>query len=113
MRAGVQQIFALDVDLRAAVRFAEALGVIERRGTAGVIGQQILQLGLKRGIEARFQIRLLQFFERRHQNFRDVAAAVGAEVTAGIGVRGWGLGVGDSNIESTVERGWINRRILS
>ncbi len=85
VRAGVQQVFALDVNLRAAVYFAEALGVIERRGTAGVIGKKILQLGLKRGIVARFQIRLLEFFERRHQDFGDVAAAVGAEVAAGVG----------------------------
>ena len=85
VRAGVQQVLALDVDLRAAVDFAQALGVIERRGPAGVVGEQILQLGLKRRIEARFQIRLLQFFERRHEDFGNVSAAVGTEVSAGVG----------------------------
>src|ERR1035438_6030752 len=41
-----------------------------RRGAAGVIPQQIAQFRLERRIAARFQIRLLQFFERRHQDFR-------------------------------------------
>ena len=87
VRAGVQQVLALDVDLRAAVHFAQALGVVERRRAAGVIGQQIFQLGLKRRIVPRFEIRLLQFFERRHQNFGNVAAAVGSEMSGGIGLR--------------------------
>ena len=96
VRAGVQQILALDVDLRAAMHFAQPLGVIERRGTAGVIGQQVLQLGLKRWIEPRLQIRLLQFFERRHQNFGNVAAPVRAEMASG--VWGWGLGLGTGDM---------------
>ncbi len=60
VRAGVQQVLALDVDLRAAVGFAQALGVIERRGAAGIIGEQIFQLGLKLRIVARFEIGLLE-----------------------------------------------------
>ncbi len=92
VRAGVQQVLALDVDLRAAVDFAEALGKVERRGPSGVIGEQILQLGLKSRIDARFQIRLLQFFERRHQDFGNISASVWAEMSTR--VRDWGLGVG-------------------
>ncbi len=88
VRAGVQQIFALDIDLRAAVFFAQPLGVIERRGASGVVGEQIFQFRLKRGIEPGFEIRLLELLERRHQNFGDVAAAVGSEVAAGVGT-GW------------------------
>jgi hypothetical protein len=50
---------------------------------------------LKRGIVARLEICLLQLLERRHQDFGDVAAAVGAEVASyigGLGAGGWWLG---------------------
>ena len=52
---------------------------VQRRGAAGVIPQQIAQFGLERRIAARLQVRLLQFFERRHQHFRHEQDAV-AEV---------------------------------
>ena len=47
VRAGVEQILALEINLRAAQCFAQALGVIERRGTAGVVDEEIRQLRLK------------------------------------------------------------------
>ena len=37
VRAGVQQVFALEVDARAAESLAQPLGEIQRRGTAGVV----------------------------------------------------------------------------
>ena len=87
MRAGVQQIFALDINFRAAELFGQALGVIERRGTAGEVFQQIGQLGLKRRIVARFEISLLQLFERSHQHFGYETSAVGSEVSGCIWLR--------------------------
>jgi hypothetical protein len=42
----------------------------------------------------RLEIGLLQLFERGHQDFGDVAAAVGAEMASyigGLGAGGWGL----------------------
>ena len=86
VRAGVQQVFALDVDLRAAQRLAQTAREIERRGTAGVVVQQIGQFGLKRRVGGSLAIGVLQFFERRHQDFRHEAAAVGAEVAGRIGL---------------------------
>ncbi len=68
--------------------------MIERRGPAGVVREQVLQLGLKRGIETSFEISLLELFEGRHEDFGDVAAAVGAEVASWVwelGAWGWGL----------------------
>ncbi len=50
VRAGVQQIFALQINLRAAQLFGQTLGEIQRRWTAGVVFQQIGELGLKRRI---------------------------------------------------------------
>ena len=82
VRAGVQQVFTLDINLCAARNFAQPLGVIERSRAPGVVREQILELGLKRGIETRFEIRLLQLLERRHQDFGNVATAVGAEVAS-------------------------------
>ncbi len=41
VRAGVQQVFALEPDARAAQFLAEPLGEIERRGTAGIVVQQV------------------------------------------------------------------------
>ena len=41
VRAGVEQVFALEVDVRAAQSLAEPPGEIERRGPAGVVLEQI------------------------------------------------------------------------
>ena len=50
--AGVIEVFALEIDLRPAAFVAQPLGVIQRRRPADVVGQQIVQLGLKRRIDA-------------------------------------------------------------
>ena len=47
MRAGVQQVLTLQVDLGAPEQRAHTFGVIERRGAASVIRQQILEFFLK------------------------------------------------------------------
>jgi len=57
VRAGVQQVFALEVDARAAQLFRKPPRKVERRGTARVIPQQVAQFSLERRIAARFQIR--------------------------------------------------------
>ena len=48
--AGVEQVFALEVDFCAAQVFSESLGEVQRRGPAGVIVQQVVQFGLEGGI---------------------------------------------------------------
>ena len=50
VRAGVEQVFALEVDARAAEMRSEARSKLQRRGAAGEIFQQIGEFGLKRGV---------------------------------------------------------------
>ena len=50
VRAGVQQIFALDVNSRAAQMLGEARRKLQRRGTSGKIVQQIIEFRLKRWV---------------------------------------------------------------
>ena len=87
VRAGVEQVFALEPDARAAQGLAQVFGEVERRGAAGVVVQQIGEFGLEGRVLARREIGGFEFFNRRHQDFGDVAPAVGSEVSAGIGLR--------------------------
>ena len=48
VRAGVQQIFALEIDARAAEVLGEARGKLQRRGAAGKILEQIVRVALER-----------------------------------------------------------------
>ena len=52
VRASVAEVFALQQNLRATRVFAEALGVIERRGTSAELGKQSAQLALKLRVTA-------------------------------------------------------------
>ena len=61
MRAGVQQIFAFEINARPAEFFGEAGSKLQRGWPAGEILQQILEAGLKRGIRLRGIISALQF----------------------------------------------------
>ena len=47
VRAGVVQLFALEIDLGAAEMFGQPLGEIERARPADIMGQQILQFGVE------------------------------------------------------------------
>ena len=86
VRAGVEQIFALEVDARAAELRSEASGELQRRGAAGEIFQQIVRIRLETAASAfRGFVGALEFEERHHQRFGNVAAAVGAEATGGGG----------------------------
>ena len=77
VRAGVQQVLALQVD---ALVGREALGARERRRAARVVRQQLVQLA--RGTPSSLAQRrpaARQLVERRDQRLGDVAPAVGAE----------------------------------
>jgi hypothetical protein len=78
--ACVQQVLALQVNACAAQLFGEPLGIVERCRTPRVIVKQIVQFRLERGILPRFQERILQFLQRRHQHFRNELSTVGAKV---------------------------------
>src|SRR5262249_48842760 len=88
VRAGMQQIFALEPDARSGERRAQVFGAVERGGTTRVIVQQAGELVLDPSVGTRFEIGVLQLLDRRHQNFGDVLAAVRPEVSAWIRLRG-------------------------
>ena len=78
VRAGVEQVLALQVDV-APDALGEPLGVVERRRPPDVVAQQPVEPLAKRGSRARLEPRLLELGERGHQRLGHVAAAVGAE----------------------------------
>ena len=84
VRAGVIQVFALDVDLRAADRFGEALRVVDRARAAHVVLELPRELLLELGILAVFRVRSRELVERLAQRLRDEDAAVRAEMPGGI-----------------------------
>jgi hypothetical protein len=85
VRAGVVQVFALEVDLRAADHLGPALRVIDRRRAADEVLQFAAVLVEELGIIAVAGVGFVQFAERVGQRFGDEAAAVGAEVAGGVG----------------------------
>lgn len=85
MRAGVVQVFALEVDLRPAEVLAQALGVIQRAGTADVVALEVGQLFE----EGRVALGLLVFggqrVDQRHQGFGDELTTEAAKQAASVG----------------------------
>ena len=80
VRAGVGQIFALEIDLRAAQMFGQPPGIGDRRGAAHKGALQIGQLRHKFLVAARLEIGLFQLVQRRHERFRHELAAIRAKV---------------------------------
>jgi hypothetical protein len=78
--AGVVQVLALEVDLRAAGFFREALAVVDRAGAPDVMLELIGELALELGVFAALRVRERELVERRAQRLRDEHAAVRAEV---------------------------------
>jgi hypothetical protein len=85
VRAGVREIFALEVDLRAAEASREIFGVVERRRAADVGLEQLRELGLERLVLLRLLECDGELVEGDHQRFGHEAAAVGAEVPHRVG----------------------------
>src|ERR1700755_162023 len=83
--AGVEEIFALEVDARATEMLCEPFGELKGRGAAYEIFEQILELRLEGGIGFGEVVGALEFEERDHEGFGNVAAAVGAEASGGLG----------------------------
>src|SRR6266550_5474880 len=79
MRAGVEQIFALQINAWSAEFFGEARSALQRCWAARKIFHKIVEASLKQGIRLRSFIRTFELKERHHQRFGNVAAAVGAE----------------------------------
>jgi len=85
VRTGVQEVLALQVDLCAAAVLRQPLGVIKRRGSAGVFLEMVPQLGLGRCVLLCSRISRGQLLQRGHQRFGHKHSAIGPEMPAGIG----------------------------
>ena len=88
VRAGVRQVFSLEVDPGAAEVLRQAAGEVERRRPAHIVAHEVGQLLFERWIGARRAVGGLEFSDGRHQRFGDVLAAVRAEATALVGASG-------------------------
>ena len=85
MSAGVVEILALEVDLRAAEIVCHMLREIQARGTAGIAVQQLGQLRVEFRIVLIVVVGLFQFDDCVHQRLRDILSAVYPEPSLGIG----------------------------
>ena len=81
VRAGVIELLALEIDLRAAAMLGQALGEIKRRRPADIVGQVAVHVLLERRIGLGLGVGLFQFQDQRHQRLGDKAAAIDAEMT--------------------------------
>src|SRR6185437_11184690 len=81
VRAGMQQIFALEVHARSAQLLRQSPSEKEWSWTSGVIPQKGIELLLKRDIVFRRFVCALQLVKRRHERFGNLAAAVRAEAS--------------------------------
>src|SRR5579863_3827682 len=85
MRAGVIELFALEIDFCSATMLGQPLGEIKRRRPADVMGQITAHLPLKLRIGLGLRVGFLQLENERHQRLGDEAAAVDAEMPALVG----------------------------
>src|SRR5690348_4258227 len=82
--ARVKQVFAFQINSRAAKLRRQPLAKLQRRWPAGEIVQQSIQLCLEAAVIPCFRVRALQLFQRSHQRFRYVTAAVSAVAAASV-----------------------------
>ncbi len=79
VRAGMQQVFALEINLRPAQLLRQPLAKIERRRPPGIILQQPGQLSLKRGVILGDVVLMLELKQRRHQRLGHIPSAINAK----------------------------------
>ena len=95
VRAGVVQLLALEIDLRAAEMLGQPLGEIERARAADVVREQAVELGVEGRVGLGLVVGLLQLEDQRHQRLGDEAAAEDAEMAALVGAVAEGIGLVD------------------
>jgi hypothetical protein len=98
--AGVIEVLALEVDFRAerggfafAAIFGQALGKIERRGAAHIVGEMEFHLAAEGGIGFGLRVGLLQLEDQRHQGLGHEPAPIDAEMPALVGTGAEGVGL--------------------
>ena len=89
--AGVQQVFALQINFCAAQLFGQSAREKQRRWPSCVCLQQFVEACLEARVFFRPFVLTFQFFERSHESFRDVATSPWAEA-AGLNNQGWAFG---------------------
>ena len=85
VRAGVVQVLALEIDLRAAEHLRPAPRVVDRARAADVMLQLMVEFGHERRVAATALVGIAQFIERVAQGLGDEDAAIRAKVPARVG----------------------------
>src|SRR6185312_12155823 len=96
VRAGVIEVFALEINLRSPEMLGEARGEIKRTFAAHIMGEQPVQFLMEGRVLLRRLIGLFQVEQERHQGLGDKAAAEGAEMTLRVRPAAQGVGQGTS-----------------
>ena len=81
MRAGVKEVFALEIYLCAAQLIGKAFGEIERGGAAAIVVEHAVEFSVEDGVGVGERVGVLELFEGGHEVLGDVAAPVGTEAS--------------------------------
>ena len=79
--AGVIQVFAFQIDLRATPGFRQPFSKVQWRRPAGVGPQKFIEFGLKPGVALRLEVRGLELLQRMHERLGHELPAVISEMT--------------------------------
>ena len=90
VRAGMDQVLALEINFRPSKLRGEALGQIKRGRPPDKFGQQLVQFPAEFRILPRRLVSLGQFLERRHQRLGHEDSAIRTKVARGVGLAGDG-----------------------
>jgi hypothetical protein len=85
VRAGVVEVFALEINLRATEVFGQTFRKVKRCGTTDEFREIVGKFALKLGVVLRAEVFGLQFLQRMHQRLGHVTSAIRTEVALGIG----------------------------
>ena len=91
VRAGMQQVFALQINPRTAQMRRQPLRKLQWSGPPRKIVQQEIEFALESRVRLRLGVRALELLERSHQRLRHVPPAVRAEAPAHVRPRGSGF----------------------
>jgi hypothetical protein len=83
--AGVVEVLALEEDAGAAGVLGKPAGVVQPRRAADVVGEELGELGLERGVAAGVAVGGVELVEGGHERLGDEPAAVRAEPAADVG----------------------------
>ena len=102
VRAGVEEVFALQINFRAAEFFGEPFGKIEGRWASAKIREQPCEFLPEFRILAGGVVFALEVLQRRHERFGNEHASIGAEVAARVGQVDRGAVAHEVNVASFV-----------